>query len=93
MIQENEVINLLMGVAAIPALYFLSRYGRLPRLPWLYAAFGALMGAYVFTVAEGFLWTEALNLSEHLCLALAGTLLCVAFHSLCRGTEEDQGPP
>ena len=82
MIQENEVINLLMGLAAIPALWALSHYGRLPRLPLLYVGFGAMMGVYVFTILEGFVWGDVFNALEHACLAAAGFFFFLGFRRL-----------
>lgn len=93
MIQANEIINLLMGLAAIPALFLLSRYGRLPRLPLLYAGYTALMGAYVFTIVEGFVWGDLFNALEHLSLALAGLLFCAAFHQLPEALGREEGGP
>jgi len=72
MYQEGEIVNLVMGVAALPALLLLLRRGWLPRLPLLFAGLFAVLAAYVFTVAEGFVWNVGFNLLEHLALALAG---------------------
>ncbi|MBI5017645.1 MAG: hypothetical protein HZB55_19420 [Deltaproteobacteria bacterium] len=94
MVQENELINLLMGLAALPALLLLARHGRTPRLPFFYAGFGAVLAAYVFTIIEGLLWFDVFNLLEHLSLAASGLLFCAALSRLPRdldGREED-GP-
>jgi len=89
MVQENEVINLLMGLGALPALFLLVRHGQAPRLPLLYGAFLAIFAAQVFTIVEGFLWRELFNGLEHLSLALSGVLFCIALARLPRDLERE----
>jgi len=84
MFQESEIVNLLVGFGSIPVLLVLARRVRLPRAPLLYAAFSCILAGYVFTVVEGILWGDFLNLLEHLSYAAAGVLFFAYFLLLSR---------
>ncbi|NLE38163.1 MAG: hypothetical protein GX621_09090 [Pirellulaceae bacterium] len=81
MIQENEIVMLVltMGVGAfLLADRVLMR--RIPSFRLLAAGFGFLVGAFVFTVVEGFFLYNIFNifnLLEHASYAVGA--LCVAF--------------
>ena len=78
MIQDNELVNLLSGLAAILVLVFIARKVEWGKLIFFYAAFGAMLCAYTTTILEGFFWGSFFNLIEHLSLALAGILFAIA---------------
>lgn len=78
MVQENEAITLILGVGVL--LSFVIGRARIRKLPaWrtFLIGFVVLTAGWAFTVLEGFLWPEALNLVEHACYALSSILLCV----------------
>lgn len=74
MLQPNEVVNLVLAVALTPMFVVAVEGSELPEVTWLYAAYGAMMCAFVLTIAEGFWAPELLNLLEHIALAVAGGL-------------------
>jgi hypothetical protein len=74
MFQESEIVNLLVGFGSVPVLIVLARRVALPRAGIVYAAFAALLLAYVFTVVEGVVWRQGFNFLEHLAYAAAGLL-------------------
>jgi hypothetical protein len=85
MIQESEAITLLLGVIAAPIALRLLRAHALPRAAFVGLAF--LVGAYVFTIAEGFFLADLLNAAEHLSLAASGVAFAAAAAGLARGRD------
>lgn len=85
MIQESEAITLILGLIAAPIAYRLFRAGALAG--GALVGVGFLLGAYVFTIAEGFVLPDLLNALEHLCLAAAGVSFAAGVARLGRGTE------
>ena len=77
MIQDNELVNLLSGIAAIPVLIFIARKVEQGKLYFFYAAFFAMLCAYATTILEGFFWQDFFNLVEHFSLAAAGILFAI----------------
>lgn len=77
MIQDNELVNLLSGLAAVLVLIFIARKVERGRLYFFYAAFGAMLCAYTTTILEGYFWQDIFNLVEHLSLAVAGILFAL----------------
>lgn len=78
MVQQSELIILVLSIALIPVVVWTYRGIDLPGKP-LACALGAMFGAYVATVAEGFVAPTILNALEHLLFAIGG--LC--FAALC----------
>lgn len=78
--QPSEVANLILFLAFGPVIIVALRRTMKVVPSMCYVALGAMLGAYVFTVAEGFIWPVALNLLEHVCYAVAG----VAFALMLR---------
>jgi len=74
MIQDNELVNLISGIAAILVLVFIWRRVEREKLYFFFAAFVAMLSAYTTTILEGFFWQDFFNLLEHFSLALAGVL-------------------
>lgn len=68
MIQQNELIILLVGVGA--ALFIFLNRRRIVQIPQyrlLLVSYAALFVGWVFTIIEGFIWTDAMNIVEHAC--------------------------
>ena len=89
MIQDNELVNLLSGIAAVLVLVFIARTVERGRLYFFYAAFGAMLCAYTTTILEGFFWQGFFNLVEHFSLAIAGILFAIGCWYLEQPTERD----
>ncbi len=76
MIQENEIVMLALGIGIyIFALGYQSRLERIFEWRFLRYAYQLLLAAWVFTVLEGFFFTETFNIMEHLCYACSTVLL------------------
>jgi hypothetical protein len=78
MIQQNEIIMLLLGVGCM-IFIFLNKQ-KVKRIPvWrpLFAGFCVVFAGYVFTIIEGFLWSDLLNFLEHICYTASSILLAV----------------
>lgn len=86
MVQPNEVVNLVLAVSLTPMFLFALDRSELPARRWIHAAYGSMVAAFVFTIAEGFFAPEALNFLEHLALAVAG-LLFVRYMLILRSGE------
>lgn len=71
--QESEIFVLLMAAVLTPLIIVALRSVRIAGRRWFLLGYFAMMAAYVFTVAEGYLpLSEAFNLAEHLMYALSG---------------------
>jgi hypothetical protein len=70
--QPSEIADLILLLALGPVI--LTAMTRImPSVPRAsYFAFGAMLGAYIFTIAEGFALPDVFNMLEHLCYAAAG---------------------
>ena len=90
LVQDNELFNVVLGVAVL--VFLLVRRRALRRLPdagVLFAAYGALLLAWIATVVEGLLWPIALNYAEHACYALSALLLTVwGWHAMRRAGRD-----
>jgi len=76
MIQENEIVTLILAMGVFA--FFAVRHVRIKEIPaWrtFLLAFVALTAGWALTVLEGFFWSNALNLLEHVCYALSSILL------------------
>jgi len=92
MIQDNELVNLLSGIAAILVLIFIAKRLERDKLNFFYAAFGAMLCAYTTTILEGFFWGNFFNLVEHFSLAAAGILFAIGCWYLGHnGAMEEKG--
>lgn len=85
MIQESEAITLILGLIAAPIALRLFRGGTL-RAAAL-AGLGFLLGAYVFTIVEGFALHDVFNALEHLCLAASGIAFAAGAIRSARGRD------
>jgi hypothetical protein len=77
--EPSEIVNLVLLITLAPLVLMAVRRV-LPVTPKsVYVAVAAMSGAYVFTILEGFAFTDLFNLVEHSCLAVAGVafLVCV----------------
>jgi len=89
MIQDNELVNLLSGLAAIMVLVFIAGKVERGKLYFFYAAFGAMLCAYTTTILEGYFWPIFFNWVEHFSLAAAGILFALGSWHLYRNGEMD----
>jgi hypothetical protein len=69
-----------LSIALIPVVVWTYRGIELPGKPLLACALSAMFGAYVATVAEGFVAPTVFNALEHLLFAVGG--LCFAVLSV-----------
>ena len=70
--QPSEVADLVLMLAFGPVIVVSLRRGLKVVPVSCYVALGAMLGAYFFTVAEGFVLPDLFNLLEHVCYAVAG---------------------
>ena len=78
MIQANELVLLLFGLGGLIFILLNSaRLKKLPEMPFLLHGFYSLLAAWVFTVAEGFVWPRTLNVLEHLAYLMSALLVLV----------------
>lgn len=77
MLQPNEVVNLVLAIFLAPMCLRAAMRAGFPGRRWFYAGFASMLGAYVFTVAEGFAAADLFNFLEHSSLAAAGVLFLV----------------
>ncbi len=86
-LQASEAATLVIGlIAAVSLLY------ELRERPWSgfsahLAGSGLVLAAGFFTIAEGYVWAEALNFVEHLCVMLAGLAFLAAVSRPTRGAS------
>ena len=76
MVQENEVIILILGIAVLG--FILSNISKVKKLPLygvMLTAFIVLLLGGTFTVLEGFFLAEILNMAEHIAYTLCAVLL------------------
>ena len=91
MIEEIELSTLLIGCGA--ALYLCANLKRVRQIPFgrilLYAFVFSFM-AWFLTVVEGFMWTDELNVLEHLCYALSSLFILLWVRGVLGIREKDQ---
>ncbi len=88
MAQENEIVTLLLGLGIL--IFILANRAELHRLPsarTLLAGYYVLVGAWVLTILEGFVWPTLLNLLEHAAYAVSAVLLATWFWRVFRQGE------
>lgn len=89
--QASEIVALVLSLTAAGVYWFVLRQDRRPRLQFLYLGALFMIGGCVFTVAEGFLWTDLLNSVEHGCYALSGVAFAAGCRRLARFGEPEEG--
>lgn len=89
--QPSEIADLVLLLALGPII-ILSVRRILPEFPKAaYVALGAMLGAYVFTIAEGFVQRDLFDVLEHVSYAVAGVAFVVTviqFNRIVRPSEE-----
>ena len=76
MFQENELITLLVGVAA--CLFIVWNKSLLKSIPshrLLFTAFSCALLSWIFTVLEGFFLPNILNAAEHCCYVISSLFI------------------
>jgi hypothetical protein len=84
MIKPSEFQILLLALAIMPLVVWNYRSVDLPGKRWFGAAVGALLLAYILTVAEGFAAERLFNTLEHLLYAVSATCFAGAALQLRR---------
>jgi hypothetical protein len=78
MIQQNEIIMLLLSIGCmIFILVNKQKVSRIPLAKTLIAGFYVLFAGYVFTIFEGLIWEDFLNVLEHICYTASSILVAV----------------
>jgi hypothetical protein len=91
MIQGNEIIMLLIGIAVVPFLQLNRSYvDRIPSGRMLTTAYYLILTGWVLTVLEGFFGQPLLNLLEHMCYAAGSLLLAAWCHRLSQGGRDSE---
>lgn len=92
MLEENELIMLILGLAILIRL--LTTYERLRKIPHntsLLLSFVAFFAATVATICEGYLLPEFFNLMEHLLYLISAVLLTFWLRSFFKHFEGGAG--
>lgn len=84
MYQESEIVDLILVAFLTPMLWFGMRSLRIAGKKRFVAAYAAMVCAYVFTVAEGYIAADLMNLLEHISYAMSGILLALAINAFRR---------
>ncbi|PKK89915.1 MAG: hypothetical protein CVV64_12245 [Candidatus Wallbacteria bacterium HGW-Wallbacteria-1] len=87
--QNNEIIVLILAIA-LCVLWFMNResFSKIPKSGHLSVAMILLGASWFFTVLEGFVLPELLNLIEHICLTAASAVI-MAWIFMVFGTQSD----
>ena len=90
-VAHDEVIMLTISlVVIIQIITNFNALKRLPRWPVLLCSFGMMTFSAFFTVAEGFLFPEVLNVAEHLSF-MGATILLAVWCWFVFGSEKQEG--
>jgi hypothetical protein len=92
--QPSELIIAFLASFLVLTAIFLRKH--LPRSPRIYIPICFMLGAYVFTIVEGFFadgsfWNNFFNSLEHLCYALSGIAFMVGCWILARPDPYERG--
>jgi hypothetical protein len=82
MFEENEIINLILGLASFVIVFYETRKKVIPDFKLFLAGFVFIVLARVFTVVEVLFLGHILNILEHLCYALSACLFAAGCISL-----------
>ena len=89
---HDEVLMLIISGAVIVEVISTFSYLRtIPHLSLLLGSFASIVLASAFTVAEGFVWPDQLNVLEHLSV-MAGAVLLALWSALVFGSRKPEGP-
>lgn len=72
MIQTSEVLNLVFDSIGIVLIFFFYRIGIIHRYTYIFTGFACVWLSNVFTVMEGFVFPEILNILEHVSFFASG---------------------
>ena len=90
MLAENEVLSFLLTLGIFSfILANLRRVRGLPGSAYLLDGILSYLAALIFSLLEGFIWAEGLNILEHLCYLICGLFLAawiVSLYTSWRGT-------
>jgi len=79
MIQYGEIIIFLIGIVTLIFILKnrLQLITNLPSAKILITGFSLLLGGWVFTIVEGLLWKNFLNVLEHICYTSSSIAIAV----------------
>ena len=90
MIQASEVLSLAFDIIVVFFIIVLYRTGAIPRYIYFFIGYGCVLLSNVFTVAEGFVFPDVLNMLEHLSYFASGVFFFLGFVQYFRlgGSEQ-----
>lgn len=89
MFQESEIVDLLMVLFLTPIMVATYRVIKVEGRQWFAAAYTMIALGYVFTVAEGYVAPDALDLLEHVTHAFSGAFTLLGAAALFRSARQD----
>lgn len=78
MVHENEIIMLILGIGVL--VFTIIHRAKIKRIyAWrnFIAGFYILIAAWVFTIAERFIWGNYLNILEHICYMSSAVIITI----------------
>ncbi|MBN1413760.1 MAG: hypothetical protein JW973_01565 [Bacteroidales bacterium] len=89
MVQENELVMLILGIGVLVFTFiFKEKIRRIFGWKNLLAGFYILLLAWVFTIAEGFLWNSFMNVLEHIFYSISTIVLAIWCFRLSIGNKK-----
>lgn len=93
MIRPTEIQVLMTAIAFAPLVIWALHGTELPRDRWLMTGLVAMLVAYIATVAEAFVFPDALNFIEHALYFVGALCFAVTSLGLIELARADQGGP
>lgn len=90
MIQTSEVLNLVFDTIGIVLVFSLYRIGVIHRYTYIFTGFLCVWLSNIFTVMEGFVFPEALNILEHVSYFASGIFFLVGIVDYLKNTGDSQ---
>lgn len=84
MYEESEIINLILGLVSLVIVFYETRKRTIPDFRLFFAGFFCVVCARTFTVVEGLLLGDILNVVEHIFYALSALFFGAGCISLSR---------
>jgi hypothetical protein len=90
MMQASEILSLLFDIIVVVFIIVLYRTGVIPRYTYFFIGYGCVLLSNVFTVAEGFVFPDFLNVLEHLSYFVSGIFFFLGFVQYFRLGGDEQ---
>lgn len=86
--EASELLRLVVALAVLPGLLFFIKALRVvpARAAWM-CCIGSIYASYVFTIVEGFLLPDLLNLLQHTMYGVAGVAAAVGAFATQRSAD------